>query len=394
MITSTEQPDSNTIDAQSTAVPALTDYEQQQIRAIAGWKAEAPGLFTEIFDILAHPVVSVAERLIPEHLLREAVKMSYDASEVFAHRAEILERAGVSCVEELRNKDLEFCDALAMEFGRKAGGSAMMTSASIAATGGASVFVTVPMMMTYSLKTIHTISFCYGFATHKNHEREYALNVLHVASVGSLKDKLAALEQLRTQEDCMHRSANDIAGEAIESVIEGAAEHSAEEALEAAIEGAVRNSAESAAEEVVSEQIVTTGALRAMPLIGIAFGAVSDAAMASHVANVATYCFRERWLRTNRGVAAIEPDAKLARGVVRRLEGSVGRAIYWTFFTASFAASFPPILLASFIPRKSSVAEGCAAGRDAARRDLASLLRQPAVAPAAPRLPAPRLSTT
>lgn len=350
----------------------LTTYEQQQVRKIAGWKAEPPALVTEVLDVLAHPLVALAEKLIPEQVLRDAVRTSYDASEAFAHHDEVLERAGVKDLAELRSKDLTFCDGLAAEFARKAGGGAMVRSAALASTGGASVLINVPLMMTYSLKTVHTIGFCYGFSTQEPREREYALGILHLASAASVREKQEALGNLREAEE-------DLLADAIEDL--------AEEAIETAVESAVEDAAQDAAEEAISEQLIGAGALRVMPIVGIAFGAATDAAMTGHVANVAILSFQERWLRTNRQLAAIPPDPLLARSALRRAEGNFGRGVYWACFSLSLLASFPPLLLASFVPRKSAVARGCADGRDAARRDLATLaerLRRPAAASGAP----------
>jgi len=360
----------------------LTDYERQQIRRIAGWKAEPPALVAEALDVLAHPLVSLAERLIPEQVLRDAVRMSYEASEVFAHREQILAQAGVQSLKDLRGKDLAFCDGLAAEFARKAGGGTLVRSAALAGTGGASVLVSVPLMMTYCLKTVHTIGYCYGFSTHEPREREYVLGVLRLASAASLHEKQDALGSLRDAE---------------EELLADAVEELAEEAVETALESAVEDAAQGAAEEAISEQLMSAGALRALPLVGIAFGAATDAAMTGHVANVAQLSFQERWLRVNRQLAPIAPDPALARDLVHRVEGNVGRGVYWACFTLSFLASFPPLLLASLVPGKSSVAKGCAAGRDAARQDLARLARRvhqrtvAASAAAAPR-PQPQLA--
>lgn len=111
-------------------------------------------------------------------------------------------------------------------------------------------------------------------------------------------------------------------------------------------------------------------------LVGIAFGAATDAAKTGHVANVAILCFQERWLQANRQLAPIAPEPALARDLLHRAEGNLGRGAYWACFTLSFLASFPPLLLASLVPGKSAVAKGCAAGRDAARQDLARFARR------------------
>jgi len=290
-----------------------------------------------------------------------------------------LKRAEVTDIKELKRADLALCDTLADEFARKAGEGAMLRGAAISSAGGVGAVLGMEIMVTFALKTIHTVGFCYGYCPDDPREKDYALGILLTAAAGSMQEKQKAMSQLDSLEEFM-------LGEVVENVAETSTEVLAEEAIEQV--------SMTAAEDFLAERVLESGALRAIPLLGILVGAISDAAVAEYVGYVAKRSFQERWLRANGKIESIVPDSQFSRTRLGRAKSIVGATCYWTSFLVSFVVSYPPLLLLSLLPESNIVSRGCADGRDAAARDrdrLAAVLqewysttREPQMVPAAP----------
>jgi hypothetical protein len=314
----------------------LTPYEQLQIEQIERWKAESPGVISGILEKLTQPLSRLIGKALKEEDLENWIRSAYDMSEVMAEEREFLERAGVGEIRDMRRKDLAQCDQLADHYILKAGKSALCRTLTSAGGG----LLNVPLMMSYSLKTVHNVGFCYGFGMRDHRERDFAFGVLQVACANTLKAKqdafvvLGEVEQMIVQEVCQNV--------AKEAVIDALAEH---------------------------------GRLASLPLIGLAAGVVHDAALAQHTGRVAKYCFQARWLRRQRKIDKIDAEPALARSKVVRIAEDVSTALYWTFFSVGLVACYPPLLLCSLLPAPKAVRTGLADGRDAAREDVCRLRR-------------------
>ena len=60
----------------------LTRYEAEQVRKIAGWKAEPPSYVSGMLEKLTHPLVKLAEKALPPELVAETIQDAYASSEV------------------------------------------------------------------------------------------------------------------------------------------------------------------------------------------------------------------------------------------------------------------------------------------------------------------------
>lgn len=332
----------------------LTPYEIEQTHHIAGWKAESPLLMVELFEKLTHPMVVVAKRFMPETAVRDAILAAYKAAEVFAHKEDILKQAGVSKIRELRGGSLERSDRLAEEVAKRAGEGAMMRGAVMGGAGGAGAILGMEVMVTYALKTIHSIGYCYGFDPEEPREPEFALKVLLIAAAGSLEEKQHAMAELDTLKEF-------VAGELVEDITK--------EAVESAAESAVERVAQQAAEDFLSERLLESGALRAVPFLGVLLGAISDAAVAQYIGRVAKYSFQERWLHNQHKIKTIAPDPAYARSRIQRTEGALASGLYWTTFLASFVVTFPPLFIMGLLPAGNAAERGFADGQTNAARD-------------------------
>ncbi|MFO0902534.1 MAG: EcsC family protein [Pirellulales bacterium] len=335
----------------------LSAYEQKQVDQIAGWKAEPPMLVIELFEKMTHPMVRIAKQFLPEMAVVDAISAAYKASEVFAHKESVLTKAGVADIRSLRRSDMQRCDKLADEFAVKAGEGAMVRGAVISGAGGLGAVLGMEVMVTYALKTIHTVGYCYGYTPEDPRERDFALGILLIAAAGSLEEKQQAIAETdKLKEYVAEEIVEDLTKEAIENMAEGAIERIAQQA----------------AEEVISERILESGAMRSVPFLGVLFGAISDAAVAQYIGRVAKFSFQERWLAANGKVRSIAPDPKLARSRLRRAEGVLATGAYWTSFLASFVVSFPPLVVGALLPEGNPLERGFADGR----RDAASDAKQ------------------
>jgi len=317
----------------------LTDYEAEKVIRIAGWKAEHPSYVAGAVEKLTLPLVKLAEKILPENAVREAIEDAYVSSEVTAHHEKVLERAGVGELHDLRRGDLARCDELAAYFALKAEEASMFWGAGAGGGTPLSALISVRSLMSYFLKTIHTIGACYGFGSTEPHERDYVLGIMLISSASTLDEKQNAIVRLRKVEDMIF-----------------------EEALEDLVQDAL------------AEQLFSEGALSSIPTIGILAGAIESARMTQQISEISRFTFQERWLRFNDKVTRIVPDRKYARSLPRRVTAQVASGIYWTGFAVTFLISVPTVLLLGWIPRDHALGHGLADGSLDANQDVKHLL--------------------
>ena len=167
----------------------LTEYEAEQVRRIAEWKALPPNPFTEIWQTITLPVARVVERLIPERLAEVAIEKLDDLADLLAGQEDIKRRAGVDDLAELRHRPLEECDRLARQTGWTAD---VLGTAEGAATGAGGVWTTlldIPLLFLLSLRTIRKIGHCYGYTLEAPSSRAFVLGVLITALSGSRESR-------------------------------------------------------------------------------------------------------------------------------------------------------------------------------------------------------------
>jgi hypothetical protein len=317
----------------------LTPYEAEQVRRIAGWKAEHPSYISAAVEKLTLPLVRLAERILPENAVRESIEDAYTSSEVTAHHEKVLQKAGVSSLDELRRGELARCDELAADFSLKAEEASMFWGAGAGGGTPLSALISVRALMSHFLKTIHTVGACYGFGTTEPHERDYVLGIMLIFSASTLEEKQNAIVRIGKVEDMIF-----------------------EEALEDLLQ------------DTLAEQLFSEGSLSAIPTIGILAGAVESARLTQQVAVISRYTFQERWLRDKDKVRRIVPSRKYARSLTLRVADQVSSGIYWTGFATTFLLSVPTVLLLGWIPRDHALGHGLADGSQDANQDVEEVL--------------------
>ena len=319
---------------------SLTLYEIEQIRKIAGWKAEPPSYVSGILEKLTHPLVKLAEKALPPKIVAETIQDAYASSEISAHREKVLEKAGVSALHELWKCDLATCDRLADQVAHLAEEKALLKGAGSGGGNLLSAVIVVRALMSYCLQTIHTIGYCYGFGTEEPHEREYVLGIMLIASAGTLEDKLHSVASIGKVTDL-------IVEEVFEEMIEDA----------------------------VTEKIIEAGGLTTIPAIGMLAGAMQFASMTQHVSKIAKATFQERWLRVNGRIPArIKPDRRQARPWVQRVANRTSESAYWATFAVSFLVSTPAIWAYRALPTRNALTYGMHDGGAAAVKEVQHLV--------------------
>ena len=320
-----------------TAMTQLTPYEERQVHEIAGWKAEPPALAIEAMDALAHPLVKLAERFVPQQAVRDAITIAYQNSEILAHQSDVVKYAQVANIHELKRGDLAKCDRLAKHFALTASRNAVVRGAAMKS----GPVLSAELSMMYALKAVHTIGYCYGFGLHVARERQYALQTLLVASAASMQAKQQAIVNLRALED-----------ELVEEILEDFIEEQFDAIVQQAVEEAAGNS---------------------IPMIGLAVGGLTNGAVTYHTALVATRVFQERWLRANGKIRTIAPDPRFARSRLQRAGRVISACVYWPSYAVAFAATYPTVLLSSFLPSQNAAVQGLIDGGAAASADVRQL---------------------
>jgi hypothetical protein len=314
----------------------LTEYEREQVREIARWKAKPPNPFVEPFKRMTLAASNLVEKMIPDRVARRTIDKLYIAAKTVARPEDVRREAGVVDLAELRSKPLEECDRLAL---RIAAGSQVWATVEGAATGAGGIFTTmidVPLLFVLSLRTILKIGQCYGYPLDKRSDQCFVMGVMVAALSNSLVTKQNRLKSLREVEKLL-----------LEEVQE---EILAEEAL---------------------SFLFQLELFEGVPGVGMISGAVLNRRFMQRVDNTARRVFQERWLHDNGKLTVIEPAPAPALHLVPGWSGALTRAGYASCYALSFAATLPVWTVVSMVkPRANAFARGLADGAQTADRAM------------------------
>jgi hypothetical protein len=318
----------------------LTAYEQEQVQEIAAWKSEPPNPLGELWKMITLPGAKLVEKVIPDTLVRGAIEGSYKGAGLLAWQEDLKVRAGVSDLDELKDRPLEECDGLA----RPVGATAMLLgTVEGAATGAGGVWTTlldVPLLFVLSMRTILRIGHCYGYKLDDRRGQSYVLGLLIAAISGSLEIRRQRLERLRELEDLL---------------------------------------IEETEEEIVVEELTSIlfqlEVFEEVPGLGAISGAVLNLAFLRRVERTARRAFQERWLRDNGKVHEIEPAEAHPRVLAPGWSGALGRAAYSGWYALGFGAALPVCIAAELIrPVGSAVTSGIRGTAAAAGRGIGRVM--------------------
>lgn len=175
----------------------LSAYEQQQLAQLREWQSQPPSWLTRQLAQASGPVARFAQTLIPVSALKLALNGANTMAARLANTDRILKLAGVSSLQELREVELERCDALAQTVRRQSIGLSAAGGVATGIAGAPGLVLDVPALLTLALHNIHRTGLCYGFDSLAQPERPYAIAVFALASANTEEEKQLALQALR-----------------------------------------------------------------------------------------------------------------------------------------------------------------------------------------------------
>jgi EcsC protein family len=307
---------------------SLTDYEREQVAAIAAWKSKPVNPIAELWNMAVLQAAKAVTVLIPDVLVRSTIELSYRAAHRLAPPASVARQAGVKDVRELRRAPLEECDRLTDRVSLAARALATAEGAATGAGGVGTTLLDVPLLFGSALRTIIRIGQCYGYPGGEPKDRYFNLGVLTIATAGSVATRLERLDQLQDLEELLveETQVDMIRSELLSFIFQ----------LE------------------VFEEI---------PGIGIPSGALLNLSFMKRVDVTSRRIFQERWLKDNGKSQGITPAAESPRVLGVRLSKLVGRAAYSACYYAGFGAALPTFVVVSLTSRFPSRPKAIRAGR-------------------------------
>ena len=291
----------------------LTEYEAEQVRQIAAWKAEKSGLRSGLFNDVEKAAARFAERFIPSRVAQDAINKVYEEAERTANRGDVERQAGVKDLGELRHRPLEVCDKLAHGVGVWAQGLAVAGGAATGAGGFFTSALDVPLLLTLALRTIIKVGHCYGYALDRKKDERFVLGILMVAATDDPEKKRELLGRLREVEEWM-----------------------------------LEESEEELVEDEALDLLLQLEIFDDIPGLGAITAGLENYAFVHHAANASKRVFQERWLHNNGKLDAVEPSAAVAAAGA---DGSIPRWLYKSAYYVGFGAALPACVVAhAFAP--------------------------------------------
>jgi hypothetical protein len=190
-------PKENAIPAEETR-NALTPYEAEQAAEIKAWKEKEPSVVDQAMGLVVQPFAWMIRKVVPEKAIAGALVLARKVSTKTIDAGDVLRKAGVNSIADVRNTDLERSDRLANEVHNWAIGLATAEGAGTGFFGILGAPVDIPALITLALRTVEKIGLCYGYECNTRQDEDFIMGVLAVAGANTIEEKLSALAALRT----------------------------------------------------------------------------------------------------------------------------------------------------------------------------------------------------
>ncbi|MEI6666924.1 MAG: EcsC family protein [Acidobacteriota bacterium] len=273
-------------------VVSLTDYEQQQVAAIARWKAEEPWAISKAVGLLIEPMASLVRALIPPNVMEGAIQTASTAGEWLSDSQDIVRHGGVSTIADLRGVDLQVCDRLADSVHNWAIGIA------VAEGGGTNwspwgLIPDIPALITIAFRTTYKVGMCYGYPAKSDREKAFVMGVMSAAGSNTVDEKVAATLALRQAAFAVtRRTWTELAEKAAEQRV--------------STEGGIIAMRQLARQLGIS--LTKRKALAVIPVIGAIVGGSMNGWFIKDVGWAARRAFQERWLVDNHKIVEVPAD--------------------------------------------------------------------------------------
>lgn len=271
----------------------LNEYEHRQLDQIRAWRSQPPGLATRTIGKASGPLAEAAEKLVPSVALRIGLDAAHAAAVRLSDRKSILRHGGVGAVEELRAADLEVCDRLAEQVGRRATLAAGGSGALFGVAGGLGIVADLPVLLTLTFRTIHRTALCYGEDLGAPERRRLPVAVFALASANSMDEKEEALHAI----DAVEQAGG-------EAGLDGVARAAQRELAKDSVAFSLNNLG-----KALARNLGWRKAGESLPLLGAVVGGSVNAWYLHDLARAARLTFQLRWLRGKYGHEHALPPA-------------------------------------------------------------------------------------
>ena len=183
----------------------MNDYERTQYQQIEEWKAQEPSIVKKTIDFAMKPVLCVSEKIIPPKLIEGALKGANGIARTLADEKDIMRDGNVGNISELATKELQLSDKLANNVHNWAIGLAATEGGICGYLGLPGMFVDVPAIITFALRTIHKIGLCYGYKFETPEDTQFVLNIMSLAGANTMQEKNTALLTLKSLQVILKR---------------------------------------------------------------------------------------------------------------------------------------------------------------------------------------------
>ena len=271
------------MDKENTAKPlaqhqTLTAYEAGQMAQIADWKSESPGVAKRLLRTVASPLGSLVNKVLPQGAVQSAMDGVNKMAGQLAKDDSILKdpklkAQGISSLEDIAARPLEFADTVADHIIHDAGNIALGMGAATGTGGPIAAAAGLPVLVAGALRVIYRVSQAYGYDLGHPGAKELMLHILALSTATGPDERAQAMANYQRQIET--------------TFLHQAMEESANNALQRAVLGA------------------ELGAL--IPGFSIAFSAYLNREFVHRAGIAAKRVFQEHWLRERGKVTWITP---------------------------------------------------------------------------------------
>jgi hypothetical protein len=284
----------------------LTDYEAAQVGEISAWKSEIPSRISWTLERVREPLGIILSKAVPGSTLASLIEKAEALLDPATSIREIVGRARVASIEDLRTGSLEICDGLALDVSVRAQREAMLQGAAVGLGGPAGDVFFLAVLMAAAMRAVRRVGHCYGYRLETPIDKQYVLGILELSTVEDPAQRLSLLSRVQ-------RLAQG--AEAFEPLI--------------GLDG-------------VKKALAKDFAVKSVPVVGDLAALALDYSFVRRAAVTSRRVFQERWLSTGGKIDEISPASSSKRGQTLQLASEVTGAIaYMGTYAAGFASALP-----------------------------------------------------
>lgn len=324
----------------------LSDYERTQVAEIAGWKSLRPSLLEASLGRLAASVYDRLGRIVPHTHVGPTLLKAFELAERIDTASEICGMAGVSKISDIKEWDLQRCDALVDTIALKEQ-SIGLSEAALSEVGGlATEIMNMPIQAREVILLLRRVAHCYGYELDDGRADAYLKTLIILGHETTVAKRLELLDTLRRLES---EAISDAELEAENQEIEA-------EIGAGFAEGSV---------------------MEFVPYLGILVSVYNDYEYFHHLMITARRVFQERHLRDLGKVVSIPPaDVAARESTAINLFDFARELVYTGSFGVGYGASFVGYGLMRLIRANlPETARGIDDGAEDAKRDARKAAR-------------------